>query len=1184
MEAFQEGFRENGKLDNNGNIALLKVCDRSSKASFRDPAIFNHIAMEYISRKIDNAQFLTDDWNHWQVFRALNVIYLDGDLYFSSDFSNEEIDEFNTEIANLYREAFVATIGSKPVNFFSFVPSEDQIIEKGDKKKGGFHVFLFYSRNFSKEDRERFFNITKSTILSSNDTLEKLAELGLEIEDEDDFDKLFDPQPIKSATMLIPFATSPKANARQYKLVDFSIDDRELFVIPIKHDIDNNPDAENINIEEPTIHNIFDDIFSNDENNEWEDMKKDMGEIAKESLKFFNSLQYLSVNSPYWTKLADHEYRVHVVYKYVYNWYFYVELFTRRIGLSIENLKREALQLTMRSILPLVKLTVQPGEITERDTPKSMKEHLIRIVQFSEDNQFKDVKDFFDSAYFAVKNIPKSQRKLALKNSSLYSKITSGVGRELSSSLSEAQLKKEKDNVFSKFLGDFSKTLEKGEKIISHFSRVVTDISKSFTNEILPFRITNDVRPHEDLRANMSFDDLHGQHLKDYNNILACWLRFFVIFEFFNSPKSNVDAFRSAINCLVRRFVYQLTFNNGQKISYIYNIRQFDEIKIYPYNQWIKDQDSSLLMNWFAFIYNKYLAPSFRTENKIGFVNDFFTLVENANAIRNFKGTIDIFPLTNFEKEMKQVATNIIGLSSFVEQISSPILIPATDDSCWFPMRNGLLEFVLYEENRTDGKKRGDVVFHKDNYSRLMNVQTNVMWNEYYSKSTENTPYQRVLKMVEEILPNKPKRDYVLMNYAQSLHSVGQRDQVHQHYGTGAEGKSLLNHAILVMLGLSSSISQEVKNGDNEIYAVQHGLAQTLKAEALIQINNASHDSGGIAELVDCRFCTVQEPITVKNGQSVKIDVNTIKALTGGSFMKVREIYEKAQSFRPKVFTTIQTNKDMGFSEVDMAVRRRTKTIYFTEKFLADSTLTESAIPFQNPHVKRADPELARSIDSDVRYWEALFQLLLPYAQEFIRSNLSGLSDIPCPNEVELDTEKTISHSNGVMSWISKNLIKDDRACINFFELINKIDSAYASPGRGAIQNGQDYDREMASMSKLDREDLIITSLMGRFAAHHLYKLKDDFWFNLDFYKSWVNQSNGDIDIHDSEGNLVKFPPEYPRFSTHESDSDPVDRLRWTRYFDPIPINNVYTLESKYLDVPHWKNLIYVVGYKKSDF
>ena len=124
----------------------------------------------------------------------------------------------------------------------------------------------------------------------------------------------------------------------------------------------------------------------------------------------------------------------------------------------------------------------------------------------------------------------------------------------------------------------------------------------------------------------------------------------------------------------------------------------------------------------------------------------------------------------------------------------------------------------------------------------------------------------------------------------------------------------------------------------------------------------------------------------------------------------------------------------------------------------------------------------------------------------------------------------------------------------------------------------------MASMSKIDREDLIITSLMGRFAAHHLYKLKDDFWFNLDFYKNWVNQSNGDIDIHDSDGNLVKFPPEYPRFSTHESDSDPVDRLRWTRYFDPIPINNVYTLESKYLDVPHWKNLIYVVGYKKSDF
>ena len=1180
MEAYQSGFRDNGRVDNNGSTPLIKVCDRTAAASFRDPSVFTQLATRYISDKIESGSLTSDDWNHWQVLGALNVLYLDGDLYFPDEMDDEDVDRTNQALAEFYRRAIANAVGDEPVNYFDFIPSEDQIIRVDDKKKGGFHVFLFYHRNISKEDRMNIYNRAKDSIINSQDSLEMLEDYGLEINDEDDYVKLFDPQPLKTATMLIPFATSPKANARQYRLADYNISDESLFVLPIKHSINDvtlSDAAEN----EPTVHNIFDQLFSDEENNEWEEMRSSMSEIAKETLAFFRSLQYMSSTSPYWTKLADHDYRIKTVYKHVYNWFYYVESFTRPVGLSSGNLKREAVQLTVRSLLPLVKLTVNTGEDTERGTFRSMNEHLIRIVEFSSNNQFKDVKDFFDSAYFVIKTVPRSQRVTALRASSLYSKITSGVGRELSTPMSETQLKKEKTEVFNRFCSDFTKTLAKGEKIIANFAHIISDIAKSFTNEIIPFRVVDEVRAGEDVRADMSFDDLHGQQRKDYDRILSCWLRFFVIFDFFNSPKSNVDAYRSAINNVVRRFVYQLTGNNGEKESYIYNIRQFDEIRVYPYNQWIKDNDSSMLINWFAYIYNKYLASAFRTENKIGFVNDFFTLVENSNAIRNYKGTIDIYPLTNFNKEMKQVATNIIGLSSFVEQVSSPTVIPATDDSCWFPMRNGLLEFVLYEENRTDGKRRGDVVFHKDNYSRLMKVQTNVLWNEYYSKSADNIPYQRVVKMVNEILPNREKRDYVLMNYAQTLHSVGQRDQVHQHYGTGAEGKSLLNHAILVMLGLSASNVQEVKNGDNDIYAVQHGLAQTLKAEALIQVNNSSHDSGGIAELIDCRFCTVQEPVTVKNGQSVKIDVNTIKALTGGSFMKVREIYEKAQSFRPKLFTTIQTNRDMGFNEVDMAVRRRTKTIYFTEKFLAESTLTEAAIPYDNPHVKKADPELARSIDSDVRYWEAMFQLLLPYAQEFIRENRSGLSDITCPDDVKIDTDKTISHSNGVMSWLSKNLVVDERSCVNFFELINAIDGAYARSRYNAQQTGQDFDREMCDMSPVDREDLIITSLMGRFAAHHLYKLRDRFWFDSSFYKEWVNQSNGESDLRDENDELINYPPEYPRLSSHESDDEAVDGHRWVRYFDENPINNVYTLESRYLDVPYWKNLIYIVGYRR---
>ena len=1158
-EAFKSTFTTIGVVDNNSSRKLLKVCDGTKSATFRDPEQFNEIALEYIKSKLDSTSKITDMWNHWQIYKALNVIYLDGDLYYDDELDDENIENSNTEIAAIYYNEVVKVFG-EPINYFIFIPIENK--SDTGKKKGGFHCMLFYDKEFKCDGtREEKYNAVKLNMLNNSELIEEIRSYGIEV-DSTNFEKVFDNGPIKTTTLLMPFAVKPK-NPRSYRLIDWQFNDPNLFVIPVTHAVSNQ-----IEYDGDERLEIEDYEFTYDESN--------LSSVTRELLQFLRSLKYMSMKSNFWVWLSDHNNRFLHVYSPIVNFIFGMELIMGYGKYSFEEMKRIAIEMTLKYISPLVKLTVRDGEQTDRATTSSILKHIQECLNKSfesggyfeytfHDGEYRG--HLYSMVYSMTKNASKIQRTSIIRNSKILTIITGGLDKGA-----------EANRLLSEFMGEFNRTINRINNIITRISKLVTIISDSFTNEIMPFKSVDIITPGEDIRAGVTFDSDQFDE-KFYDQIIGRWLKFFVVFCFYNSYKSNVDAFRSAINILVKRFVYKLDAG-GRSQSYIYNFRQFKAIRVYPYNQWLPDHNELLIMEWFSYIYNRYVANQFKTESKPGFVDKFLEFLTFSNALKS-KCELDILPMTNFDKEIKQVSANIVGLSTFNYTIAQPRLIPSTDDSCWFPMRNGLLEFVLHETGRVDGKKRGDVVFHDENYTRIMNVQTNITWNPYYSTGEDNIAYHRILRMLEDMKPETDEREYILKIYAQCLHSIGQRDQVHQHYGTGAEGKSLLNHLMLVTLGYMATQTISVQNGDYDAYSIFNPLSETLKAEALIQQNEACHDSGGIVELIDKRFVTIQEPITMKNGKSVKIDTSTIKALTGGSFMKGRRIYKEAESFRPKVFTTMQTNREMGFNEVDTAIVRRTKTIYFKVKFLSESTATKPAIPSDNKNVKRADPDLARSIDNDVSYWEAFFHILLPYAQEFIREGRSGLSDIPCPLSIIKQTEHTISRSNGVMMWLAANLIENSKMCISLDTLIGRIDSYYSNTKHiNGIQN-QDYDRDMAQLSRQERIDMICSSLMGRFAAHHLYKLRDEFWDEeLDLFHKWrASRDMSDDEILNSDGDVISYPPSYPA-KIDDDESTPLDMSRWLRYFDPTPINNIYTMDQKYLNTREWQQRIYIIGYE----
>ena len=123
-----------------------------------------------------------------------------------------------------------------------------------------------------------------------------------------------------------------------------------------------------------------------------------------------------------------------------------------------------------------------------------------------------------------------------------------------------------------------------------------------------------------------------------------------------------------------------------------------------------------------------------------------------------------------------------------------------------------------------------------------MDAYTNIYYDSHFN--FDNPIYKRLERIFDEVYSNHPAtRTYVLSLYAQTLHSIGARDQIAQFFGTGAEGKSLVNSMVLMTLGCGNNVvtschftpDYNYKPGQADPKMINpFGLAMTLDAEALI--------------------------------------------------------------------------------------------------------------------------------------------------------------------------------------------------------------------------------------------------------------------------------------------------------------------------------------------------------------
>ena len=1069
-------FIEDKFVGENEDNELIKLNTRYTSARFYDPEEFKHVCFNYIAYKEQMSKHLTDPQNNYQVIGAYNVIYLDGDWTFPREFKESDYEEYSVKLMNIYLTAWLDELSANNYEYyyFEFVPNTYP------NGKGGFHCFIYCDDNIMKDQRrEMYANIKRKLTVTESDKLLELVDMFKfddSVEDEERentltsntfYEKLFDPQPLISCQCLLPYAQKD-STSRKYKLFDTTFDPSDLpdyFVIPIQH-------RETGAIGSNDMISTNEAAVYDDDNEDLDELKnllhtenmitwKTLGKVGLATAEFMSSLRYLSKNHAFWKQLADHDRKLKIITRNLIS-FILVNYFIEHRGRRPDNANNEFYIAIAQILHPLLKMTtINNNEKTERDKFSSL---------------LQNIHQYFDKyADISPKVAPQGENRLdSIDHMNLYDSTLTCFWTEY------LHMKpNEKGSLGDEDLAKLKRIKTLFQKAYGNWFRFLTEtLLAGLTDEIKPFKKVDILG--DDPRDHVVFDEVMREQPSVNNNAkiedtfyiktIRLWCRMFIVEEIYNT-KSMQETIRSILTALCRYFIWYSKKQNGNTRIYIYNIRQTKTLCQYPYNQWILDSDDGDLMkDWIKTIYLTFLKPELLTINLPCGIKPILDNLKIANItdMRNMDNMVK--PLNNFDKDMETAYKNII--SSFTQEYNNPPKELNPVSSSWFPMRNGLLEFI----------GDGSVRMHYDNITRFMNVYSNVIYDDKYDYSCEE--FKKITTMWEQIFPIEEERDYCLKIFSSALNGKILKDMLLIQYGGGGDGKTVSNNAMLGLLGTEGFSSYCAIQENGKVYYAENpnGMGTTMKTDTILTSSKGTHDEGGSIMLKDRRFCTVQEPDP--NQSNGNLNCARIKELLSGTTITSRAIYKKAESFAPNVILTLQTNVLLGYTEDTDAIRRRITVIPYRSKF----TTEIAGDKFDTlKYVYTADPQFTRNLTEDPKYWQAIFYSLLPYVQELTRSRVKALSDIPRPKSIIEATNRSFISSNSLGGWLAKNIVqvpgyvlsiarlKEEIIVVNRDELINK---------KGAIlENKKPAEVANEIFNKLNQ------TYIGR-----IYQLKDKYY------------------------------------------------------------------------------------------
>lgn len=1104
-------FIDNNSVANDGESELIKLNTlRRGGDTFYDSGEFKDAYFNYIIRKHRADEKMTDVENNCQAMKALNAIYLDGDWKFTGAIESYNFSESAINLAEEYQNVWFQELYDNNFTdfyYFTFIP------ETFPDNKGGFHTFIICERNITSEERIVMYNSVKRKMLEQK--TERIAQLiGLSNADDviSDYEKIFDINTIKTASLLLPFAQKSRTS-RKYFLYDTSFDyvsPPDYFVIPVVHrniQIDNHEERTitinlgNIipNYNEETF--AFYNALMNDYETERQKYYENLGKVGSIVANFMNSLKYLSPRHIFWKKLANNTERLKYIITPLIR-FVYTNYVIEKPGETPDNTGDKFIITLTKIMIPLLKITTKnSNENTKRDTFMSCFEHIKSYY-----NRYSQVKTLF--------------KKEMIEFWEAYCKLNSTDKKKLDS---DSMLK-------------LAKLKKAFQKVFAEWTKFITNIIlNGIIDEIRPFKYTSDVL--EDPRENVTFDDVLSKQanvdtsasLEEsfYIQTLRLWCSMFIFVGIYNTRLIQ-ETIRSILTAFVRYYIWYDNKNiTGKSKLYIYNIKQTKPLCKYPYNQWLLDtEDGECFKEWIKGLYIQMIQPELWTINKINDIQPFIDNLVRAQLIDSKLCMNMIQPLANFDKDIERMYRNI--LSAYTQERWDPPEGLNAVTAPFFPMRNGLLEFL----------ENGEVKMHYDNHNRFMTVYTNVVWSDNYNYNCEE--YKAVKTMWKQIFPIEEERKYNLQLFASTLTGSITKDMFIIPYGTGGDGKTISNNAMLGMLGSDGLVSniQIEEDGKHEYVENPCGLATTMKTETILVSAKTGHDSGGIIQLKNKRFCTVQEPDPNVSGG--KLNCSKIKEILSGTAITARDIYQKSEAFIPNSVITLQTNILLAYTEDTDAIRRRITVIPFRSKFTTEINKDK----FDTLKYKfNANPQLSDNLINNPKYWQALFYVLLPYAKDLVKNGIKALSNIYRPSTIVDATNKSFMQSNGLVGWLNNHIEECSGSVIQITKLTDDIIAANRTSRTektGSILSSSSKVRDM----QVEIHSQLIGTFMGR-----IYKLKREFY----------NARQTDL---------------LPGFNLETSEDDTNSSVI-SKYFENYAVNN---LEN--FGLPNKKDL-YIVGYKQ---
>ena len=349
-------------------------------------------------------------------------------------------------------------------------------------------------------------------------------------------------------------------------------------------------------------------------------------------------------------------------------------------------------------------------------------------------------------------------------------------------------------------------------------------------------------------------------------------------------------------------------------------------------------------------------------------------MIENNKELENMKSVIGLI-----DKELKNIK-KVIFISSDMSGKSKLM------KECSMQFKKDKFEEQLDSNPNLIGFDNGifdlnKMIFRKGEPNDCISFTT-----KYEYKPGINTIIRNdIFKFLEEILPNKETREYLLTFLGSALSGLPYNEYFHIHLGLGANGKSKLSELLFKSLG------DYVGNLDVSYF--------TQKKV------NSSQASPEVYDIKGKRIILSSEP---NNDESLM--ESKVKQLTGGENITTRPLFGNMITFSPQCKCIISCNQFLKVVYDDGGMKRRLRIIDFPTKFV-DNPVEENE--------RKIDVNLSKKFDS----WKIdFFNILVEYYDKFRKKNYK----YPKCKEVEDNVMKYINKNNPYVQFVENNIVKTD--------------------------------------------------------------------------------------------------------------------------------------------------------------